>query len=772
MRNLSCLATLLLLIAGVARADLSNDAVVLVNSTSPHFSEFEAYIEPYLETFGVPYETLDISGEAVVFERIDRALIIVGHKGLDESGAFLDSVEEALIAQAVSSGSGLVNFDSLITTPGGIGLYSFVQDTLGLSYSGAPQQTTSLKMATDGGLGFDCWDDAHQTPVLATTADPSNIVDNDGLWTEFHWVNRDFPAVFAAAGEAQLGLPVMNFHADGLADGTYEVIAHLYTNASGRDMTYFYGFTAGDPLAESVAVLGSDGDSEQFATYSLGTVDVMGGEFDLYVQDAILTSGTYPVFGWASVNLIPQPAADPHYITSLHDVGESVSLTASMDFVEMSAPGDATVVVEASGLPFVVTREVGQGRAVQWGSYDFIRNNIKGPVFGLDDLVWRSLVWAARKPFAMQSMPPFLVLRVDDVAGPMQWAEVAAGYGLKSWIGVFTRDMDSDDETRIAALVTAGMATVSPHSLTTNDFIYYNHATADWPDAEMNLRLDEAEAWHTATGIPMSNFVLGHFYEHGTNVFDRLEQWGVEFVGAQQDIGMPYNGSTWQQIGPYREHVAVGPANSTQPVYYADHLTIPGHPEHDGKFFNLVTEIRDNAGYEWYPSNDVPLTVDRGIAQTRRALDSRVLATLFTHDYFLQSITPANWVAILEGVLAGLDEYPLEFVTMDEAALYVRATHSSNITQVDWEPIAEVLQVRVDGETDVPTRVEVFSDDGAGGISSEFVDVPAFSGTTWVNIGGGINAVPAMSPAPLVILGTALLGLGLARLARSRRRAR
>ena len=45
---------------------------------------------------------------------------------------------------------------------------------------------------------------------------------------------------------------------------------------------------------------------------------------------------------------------------------------------------------------------------------------VKGPMYGLDDLVWRSLVWAARKPFVMQGMPPLVTMRVDDVVRPVR----------------------------------------------------------------------------------------------------------------------------------------------------------------------------------------------------------------------------------------------------------------------------------------------------------------------------------------------------------------
>ena len=62
---------------------------------------------------------------------------------------------------------------------------------------------------------------------------------------------------------------------------------------------------------------------------------------------------------------------------------------------------------------------------------------VKGPLAGLDDLVWRSPVWAARKPFAMRGLPNFAILRVDDCEGPFWWAHIANEVGFKPRLGPF-----------------------------------------------------------------------------------------------------------------------------------------------------------------------------------------------------------------------------------------------------------------------------------------------------------------------------------------------
>ena len=106
---------------------------------------------------------------------------------------------------------------------------------------------------------------------------------------------------------------------------------------------------------------------------------------------------------------------------------------------------------------------------------------------------------------------------------------------------------------------------------------------------------------------------------------------------------------------------------------------IPGHPEFDGQFFNCVTEIRDDAGYEWYPSSDVAGTIGRGTRQTKRALDSMALATLFTHGYFMGDVGPESWRATLQGITDNLAPYNPIYVTLDYACQYVRAMHTSDI---------------------------------------------------------------------------------------------
>ncbi|MGD1994877.1 MAG: hypothetical protein PVI59_16915, partial [Anaerolineae bacterium] len=112
-------------------AELGADALVLVNQNSAHYLDFEHYVQPYLDHFGVPYTILDISDAPVSSQLVDYAVLIIGHRQLDPDDVYLDATEEGYISAAVNAGTGLVNFDNDLSIGGSTPRYQFVQDVFG-----------------------------------------------------------------------------------------------------------------------------------------------------------------------------------------------------------------------------------------------------------------------------------------------------------------------------------------------------------------------------------------------------------------------------------------------------------------------------------------------------------------------------------------------------------------------------------------------------------------------------------------------------------------
>jgi hypothetical protein len=361
----------------------------------------------------------------------------------------------------------------------------------------------------------------------------------------------------------------------------------------------------------------------------------------------------------------------------------------------------------------------------------------------------------------MQGMPPFLTMRVDDETGNFEWIHIANEFGIKPWAGLFIDSIDAAESADLSTLTNAGMATAAIHAYAgtysaaseaaelplpadawlplaafptyAGKFFYFDHDKGgNFSDATVAASFATGTAWHIARNIPISDYVLPHYYEFGSNAFQGLSDWGVEFVGTQQVPGLPYR-TGWIMNGPFRKY-ETGNSGTTLPGYYADFLTIPGHPEFNGKFFNCVTEIRDDAGYEWFPDlADVNGTIGRGTRQTRRALDGMELATLFTHGYYVSHrwgpSAPANWRAILQGITDNLRPYDPINVTMDYACRYIRAISTSNIVSATYDTASWQVTATLGGVADIPTRFYLFIHDEA----NVMVDVPAFSGTVTVN---------------------------------------
>jgi hypothetical protein len=627
LKNLAALAGILFALALPARAvGNSAGAVVLVNSASAKYADFQHYLVPYLGNFGVPYTVLDIASNTVGPNLTNYALIIIGHAQLDTNHLYLDAAGQGNISLAVSNGVGLVNFDNVLAT-NNAPLYQFEQNIFGLGYT---------------------------------------------------------------------------------------------NSASG------------------------------------GTVQ-------------------FPP---------TQPLSQMHYITSLHLTNETLALSnasapTTLTVAGLTLPGGATAVATCGGRPLVVVAQYGQGRAVQWASYDWMSTAIQGPVNGLDDLVWRGFVWAARKPFVMRGMPNLATMRIDDVTGnenttgpqppAFWWIHQMTNAGFKPWLGLFTDDITYESvnwpaDNRIADLsnlVSSGLVTASMHSFTATqtNFFYFNHATfTAWPDSKMSNNYVLGTQWLQSAGIPSSKVVIAHYGEMGANSFNGLTNWGVEFVMMELVPGTeayspPY--ALWLQAGPYRLYDTPQQAQSLLPFFYADWITVSNHPELNGKLFNCYTEVQNVSPMgEWAPTNgDIPGSIARGYQQLKRGFDSLTLGNIFTHEFHIDqsdgppygNFTTNNFAAVLSGITNAVAPYHPIYVTLDYACQYVRATRTSTPVSADYDPATGRISATFNGYTDLPLSVYAWT--GADSSITNLVGtLPAFTGTTNVTVGSLPAPVQLLTP--------------------------
>jgi hypothetical protein len=572
----------LLNLAGNSTSNVTGaDTLVLVNSQSAKYLDFQHYLQPYLDTFGLAYTVLDIASNTVDTNVGHYALIIIGHAQLDTNHLYLDTVEQGNISTAVSNGTGLVNMDNVLAA-GSSNNYAYEQNIFGFTYGAS----------------------------------------NTGL----------------------------------------------------------------------------------------------------------------------NVTLPPTEAGSQmHYISSLHPTNDTLILSNTMYMAGLILPTNATAVAQSGGKPFLVVRKVGQGRAVQYASYDWIAVAVMGQVNGLDDLLWRSFVWAARKPFVMRGMPNFATMRVDDAAGPFTWVHTLNQVGFKPYIALFINSIAAADASDLSGLANGGGCTCSIHSFTDANFFYFDHNNGvPFSDSVISNNFTLGTQWHVSHNVPISKMMIPHWSEIGPNAFAGLKAWGIQYVLIEMVPGtLEYEDgeqAPWLPIGPYRLYETPRLGESLNPLFYADWLPVPGHPEFNGQFFDPYTEIRNVRqgvtvldGGDWDPDTSVAATISRATLQIKRGLDSLTLGNVFTHEKYIDAIPNSTWLQILQGITNNLASYNPAYVTMDYAEQYLRAKKTSHLTGANYDTGSGQVTVTLTGYADLTTLYYVYT--GAdSAITNYAATIPIFSG--------------------------------------------
>ena len=470
----------------------------------------------------------------------------------------------------------------------------------------------------------------------------------------------------------------------------------------------------------------------------------------------------------------------PHTITSRHASGETITLASPINLQPIFGDENLLTVDDA---PLLTVTSLGAGRVVQWATADWMDTHFLGPLGGLDDVLWRSLVWAARKPFILRGLPPLVTMRVDDVAAtghlwgqsPLWWVHIANRYGFKPWLGLFPYNLTEAAITELRELLLSGKATAFPHafgrpprSLTPNpqkysspeeigvrgeglsgdpcpyydptslplrassydEFIYFDHENKrPWSKAEATRGLAAVDAWYAAHApLPMSSYAIPHWGEIGSNTLAHVrDRWGCEFIATYHGADAPLEGANWLVAGPFRQHETPGSAlfdkddRGTSAMVYADFITFA-----DRQFFLCCTEVRDETGYEWSPDGEVENSAARGFRQLKRALDSYALPVLFTHETdFIYKISPEAWEAQLASIASGLSGYNPLYVTLDEGIRYVRATKTSRLVAVTYDPATQSVTAHFTGQADVLTHFHLFT--SGQEITSRLIEVLPFA---------------------------------------------
>jgi hypothetical protein len=471
------------------------------------------------------------------------------------------------------------------------------------------------------------------------------------------------------------------------------------------------------------------------------------GYLDAYaspVREVLGLAGACPTLTCTAARI----THDRHFITATREAGETVYFYTPVDVARVDAPAFADpqfcLLTTADNWPAVVARPFGQGRVVVWTLAPVVWTQACfGHAMGLDDLFWKGIVWAARKPFVMRAMPPFVTFVLDDASSSynhFRYLDVFNAHGYLPLVGAYLDDLDKvmhdvkgQDSQALHAKYQAGLVSVAAHGFTYDHEIYFDHANrCAWPDEVVAENFRRHDRVFKEWGIWPSRMLNAHFGEIGVNTLPYLTERGIEFLDSARRYGQSWfepeaTRRPWEDPAPYHN---IGFTFDTQ----------PGVPE----FFIVAAHVRGRrmtveplvaTDFLWghtifwdeHPAgNDVAGAAQQALAQIRLGLNSLFYGELMTHEQRIAVLSMGELDEALALIDRGLAKHTYVHRSYEYIAEYARSKVNSRLTAVNVNAGGQVT-CELAGRTTLTTSVYLFTEI-EGTIQQRFVDLPAFDG--------------------------------------------
>ncbi|MBN1445776.1 MAG: hypothetical protein JW957_06690 [Candidatus Omnitrophica bacterium] len=392
-------------------------------------------------------------------------------------------------------------------------------------------------------------------------------------------------------------------------------------------------------------------------------------------------------------------------------------------------------------------RKFGRGRIVFFFlSASVWQDEYLGFTAGLDGLFRGSLSWAAKKPFIMKSMPPFVTARIDDVSfsgspavlhgktvQELRWLDILNKFGFMPNAGLFIDDIQSGDVRRMREKYYDGLAEFSPHAFSDpeniNDkSIYMKHNGEEFSDDVLRGNFEKVDGKFSEFGITPSKTVNAHFAEVGLKALPFLKAGNQRYLMNLIRVGRAWSdpsAHSWD-VEPYGK-----PASSMGVIPEdKDFFNVTSHP---GKMDSGAPDFDFLYGCTpfWNESSsaDVKKAVERGLFHIKRGLENGFFGCLMTHEQRIAHLAPEEWEKIIKGISSGLKEIPHTFKSCDYISSYAENRTFYRIEKAEFK---QNLSIWLKGRNAMSQYLCLFLDEGENTVES-FLEVPAFENAVVLN---------------------------------------
>lgn len=447
---------------------------------------------------------------------------------------------------------------------------------------------------------------------------------------------------------------------------------------------------------------------------------------------------------WASDQL--RISEEAHYITELQEPGElhefsrmvtGVKAKTNREDVYVLAqvvlgkeqlvfcrhlvPGNA---FEPGMCPVIFAGEWGRGRAVQFTlNMRVWLEGFHGHAKGMDDLMWRSIVWAARKPFAAHIMLPFVCLTFDDCKGryDFKYLDIASRYGYVPTAALFLDDTPERLYPTIREDQENGNIQYCTHAHDYYRLLTYDFGRGEYSQEQLEKSFQKDDEFWQKVGTKQFEVARMHWGEYGVAALPFLKARGKKFFNPARFTGLQKADQlATRALWPY------GAMNSYYGFLPDDHdffvFSASMGSRHTEDFLTGVTT--------WAGES---LTTDPGkiasIAAQRMAVSFRsgFHCEIITHEQKFDSVSLSEWDNILAGIKSLSASYNPRLVGLDKVAQYIKGKYLTSIKKIIVN--GNDIKCELEGESETPLEVSIFRNDGKS-ICCEYVSTGTFTGVT------------------------------------------
>jgi len=379
------------------------------------------------------------------------------------------------------------------------------------------------------------------------------------------------------------------------------------------------------------------------------------------------------------------------------------------------------------------------------------QDEILGHTEGLDDVFFRSLIWASKKPFITKTMPPFITTRINDVSGSgnragryketvekFRYVDVLNRYKIIPNLGLFIDDIKNEDLISLREKYFEKQAEFSPHAFSDpnnkNEYpIYMKHNGEEFSDDEIKENFLKVDRKFELFGIKPSMTLNAHFGEVGIKSLPYLKERNQQFLMNIIKIGKAYSdpkAHIWD-LKPYGK-INFSLSEIPEDNYFFNVLSLPLKIEEnlpnekkvDFDFLYKCTNFRDES-----KNTDIKKAIKRGIFQIQRGLENKFFGCLMTHEQRISFLKLEEWEEIVKGIFNSIGIKNRIFKSYDYISLYSRNLKSISIEEIEFRGN---LQIILKGKTKIPLYLYIFYDRDEEVIEN-FLEIPPFENYTTLN---------------------------------------